>query len=607
MAADFDEDDWNRAVEDLDEDHQRIDAAPTSSQQLGRFTVMALILNRTIGSGIFVTPVKVLNGTGSTGASLLLWFFGAIVATSGLLVWLELGLSIPMRIVQVMPGIFERTSVPRSGGEKNYLEFIYSNPITGEPKFLITCLYGIAFILLGNLSGNAIAFGTYVMEAAGQPDPAKGTVIGIAIAVLTAAVGIHVFSRRGGILLNNIFAIIKVLILVTIIVLGFTKAAGHNLGGPGTNSGGPTTNAVAGLSPKNAFSTSRGDLASYTDSFLYIVYSYSGFEQPFYVLSEVARPRKVFPKYTLIAMLIASTLFVLVNLAYLCVIPKDFPGLADENDMATVFFGQVFGDEGAKKVMSAVIAFSILGNIVVMTFTAARVKQEIAKEGILPYSLFFATGHTTSFARLKDRFFPSRKLDSDHLEQTPMAALGLHWFTSILLIAVTSMMNTTTTYSALVNLYSYSIIILNGFLCSGGLLLLKLMPSRNWATEANIKFWIDPIHAIIYCLTCAFLLVTAFIKPADDSPYSYKNNKIQWFVIPVIGLSTLLWGLVWYGGLHLVMYRRMKELVVTRIALVVPDNKVEGQFIQKAEIIRHEWHTRIPSTGPSLDYDHEMS
>jgi hypothetical protein len=49
MAADFDEDDWNRAVEDLDEDHQRIDEAPTTNQRLGRFTVVALILNRTIG------------------------------------------------------------------------------------------------------------------------------------------------------------------------------------------------------------------------------------------------------------------------------------------------------------------------------------------------------------------------------------------------------------------------------------------------------------------------------------------------------------------------------------------------------------------------------
>lgn len=52
---------------------------------------------------------------------MVLWAFGGIVGTSGLLVWLELGLSVPLRNVQVMPGIFEKTSVPRSGGEKNYV------------------------------------------------------------------------------------------------------------------------------------------------------------------------------------------------------------------------------------------------------------------------------------------------------------------------------------------------------------------------------------------------------------------------------------------------------------------------------------------------------
>ena len=77
----------------------------------------------TQGSGIFVAPIKVLNGTGSIGASLLLWMVGGIISTCGLLVWLEFGLSVPFRDVQVAPGVFQRKSVPRSGGEKNYVTF----------------------------------------------------------------------------------------------------------------------------------------------------------------------------------------------------------------------------------------------------------------------------------------------------------------------------------------------------------------------------------------------------------------------------------------------------------------------------------------------------
>src|SRR5204863_5291777 len=106
------------------------------------------------------------------------------------------------------------------GTNKIQLEFIFP-----KPKFLTTCIYGIAFILLGNISGNAIAFARYAMEAAGhdEPDSEKGKVIGIAFAALTAAVLLHVCSRRGGIVMNNAFACLKVLILLTIIILGFVK------------------------------------------------------------------------------------------------------------------------------------------------------------------------------------------------------------------------------------------------------------------------------------------------------------------------------------------------------------------------------------------------
>jgi hypothetical protein len=42
----------------------------------------------------------------------MMWVFGGLVALSGLHVWNELGLSVPRK--------FEK-SVPRSGGEKNFV------------------------------------------------------------------------------------------------------------------------------------------------------------------------------------------------------------------------------------------------------------------------------------------------------------------------------------------------------------------------------------------------------------------------------------------------------------------------------------------------------
>lgn len=126
----FDQEDYDRALTNVRDGHGREEFAPTREQKLGRFTLLSLPLNRTIGSGIFVTPALILKGTGSVGASLLLWTAGAVIATAGLLVWLELGLSVPRQ--RVRDG--SKKSVPRSGGEKNYVRA----PVAGRWATLLT-------------------------------------------------------------------------------------------------------------------------------------------------------------------------------------------------------------------------------------------------------------------------------------------------------------------------------------------------------------------------------------------------------------------------------------------------------------------------------------
>ena len=68
------------------------------------------------GSGIFILPTTILRGTDSIGISLLIWTFAGIVTVAALLVWLELSLSIPRYELNG-----NEVSVPRSGGEKNYV------------------------------------------------------------------------------------------------------------------------------------------------------------------------------------------------------------------------------------------------------------------------------------------------------------------------------------------------------------------------------------------------------------------------------------------------------------------------------------------------------
>lgn len=504
-------------------------------------------------------------------------------------------MSMPQRPVN---GHTEPRGVPRSGGEKNYLEFMFPGR-----QYRVTSIYGIMFMVLGNLSGNAIAFGIYILEAANlynpnvrttngpTPEPNHGAVIGLAIAALTTAVLLHICSRRGGILVNNFFAVTKVLILLVLICLGLAKAGGKFPSG---------IKDPHNFDTSTAFSTKRHDVASYSDSLLYIVYSYSGFEQPFYVLSEVKKPRKIFPTWTLSAMGIATFLFIMLNVAYLFAVKKqdilDHPDI----DMATVFFEGLFGTEsGARRAMAALIAFSIFGNIVVMTFTAARVKQEIAKEGILPKSLFFATSHTTPFAWLSRRFGHVESSDPrEQLEQTPMAALALHWCSSVFLILVTIPAGPTTAYNVLVSLYSYTIIVHVGAWVSFGLILTKLQTNKfKWKLRRRYRPLISPVHAIIYFSACCFVLICAFVPPSAGSPYAPKLAGINWYIVPTIGLSSPLWGLIWYYG-FMAYQRWIKwDLQVDRTAFWMKDPDNPDEYVQRAEVVSHFWTPRAGRQG----------
>jgi amino acid transporter len=130
------------------------------------------------------------------------------------------------------------------------------------------------------LFSNAISFGIEVLIASGAYDPTSGEIpsranaVGIAIAALTFVILLHVFSRRGGIMVNNAFAVIKVALLVVIILLGIAKAGG----------------ALGGFKPefrenftKDAFKTDIRSPASWSSSLMMCMYTFSGYEQPFYV------------------------------------------------------------------------------------------------------------------------------------------------------------------------------------------------------------------------------------------------------------------------------------------------------------------------------------
>lgn len=168
-----------------------------------------LITNRMIGTGIFATPASIVAASGgSIGLALILWVVGALIACAGLLVYLEFA-----------------TALPRSGGEKNYLEFFYRKPL-----YLISCMYAAYAALLGWPSGNSVFTGTMLLNAA-RVEPTRWSERGIGVAVVTFALLLHGCLPRWGLRLQNALGFFKVGLLLFIVCAGFAALAGHVRGG----------------------------------------------------------------------------------------------------------------------------------------------------------------------------------------------------------------------------------------------------------------------------------------------------------------------------------------------------------------------------------------
>ena len=112
------------------------------------------------------------------------------------------------------------------------------------------------------------------MEAAGY-QASDSAARGLAVAALTVACLLHATWRKGGIVLNNAFAFMKVAILLLIVIAGLAALGGASLGS------GPVH--TENFDVRTSFSHPRGDFASYTESLVYACYPYTGFLQPFYV------------------------------------------------------------------------------------------------------------------------------------------------------------------------------------------------------------------------------------------------------------------------------------------------------------------------------------
>ncbi|OJD36855.1 high affinity methionine permease [Diplodia corticola] len=470
-----------------------------SRRTIGLTSAIFLIFNRMIGTGIFSTPSSIVALSGSVGLALFIWVAGMLIAAAGMAVYLEFG-----------------TGLPRNGGEKNYLEYVYT-----KPKFLVTGFYTGYVILLGWAGSNSVAFGEYILNAA-NVEVNRWNQRGIGLACITTAFLIHGLALKWGLRLQNLLGVIKLIIILIIIVSGFAALGGHlKIDKPDNFS--------------NAFEGTTGSSYGVVTALYNVIWSYIGYSNANYAMSEMKNPVRTLKRAAPIAIITVGIMYMLVNIAYFAAVPREEIATSGRI-LAASFFRNVFGPR-AERALSVFVALSAFGNVMSVIFSQGRIVQELGREGILPFSGFFASNKPFN---------------------APLAGLFEHWLVSVIIMLAPPPGDA---YNFILNVISYPLAIVNVFV-SGGLVHLYLNRAKY--------HWNPPIKAtlpvtIFFLLSNIYLVVAPYIPPetADQNVY----NDLPYWLHCVVGTAIVLAGgvywLVWAQLLpKLGGYKLHKEVFV---------------------------------------------
>ena len=253
------------------------------------------------------------------------------------------------------------------------------------------------------------------------------------------------------------------------------------------------------------------------------------------------------------------------------------------DSVARAFSQRIFGVEASDKVLCGFLAFSSFGNIIVQTFTAARVKQEIAKEGILPWSRFFAENGS-----LWPRRFRS-EAEQETSDDTPLGALLLHWsFAALLVLVSIPEQNPNDAYRTFVSLYSFTIDALFGFAVGLSLLILRFRKDSHWAKKSRSNPSVSITAAFIFTIANAFPLIAVWIPPSGNTGIELP---VEWYLTGTIGMGLIGFALLWWLILYYVVPRlKGQVLVVEKEELF--DNGY-GYHIIWHEIVKFNWRVDV--------------
>ncbi|CAI7644607.1 unnamed protein product [Penicillium glandicola] len=446
-----------------------------------------LVVSRVIGSGIFATPGSIVKSAGSIGLTLLVWLVGTILSACGLAVSMEFG-----------------CMLPRSGGEKVYLEYTYP-----RPRFLASSLVAAQAVLLGFTASNCIVFSKYTLFALSiEPTELQHKVL--AVGLLTAITIVHGCFLKTGIFVQNVLGWVKIFLIGAMSLTGIWVVFLRFYGD--TDNISPVSGVDSSFSWDSIWEGSNWSWSVLSSALFKVFYSYAGLSNVNNVLSEVHDPVGIVKTVCPTALVTAGGLYFLANLSYFLVIPLEEIKNSGEL-VGALLFQRLFGDQVGKIFFPLAIAISAAGNVMVVTFALARVNQEIARQGFLPWQ---------------------NVLSSSRPFGTPLGGLIVHYIPSVLVLSLPPQGDI---YNFILNLEGYP-----GQLFSLAITLgLLVVRYREPNLPRPFKAWLPAVWLRV--VVCIVLLVAPFIPP----PNWKWGVDFFYATYALVGIGIVLFGvLYWY-------------------------------------------------------------
>lgn len=303
-------------------------------RMIGRWSLVALVVNSIIGSGVFGLP--------SVVAGLIGQYSPYAVLGAGA------GMSIIMGCFAEVASRFQEAGGP----------YLYARVAFGRLMGIQTAW----MLWLGQITApaaNANLFVIYLGEfwpQAKHPFPRA--------LILTALVGLLAFINvrgvRGGTRVSNLFTAAKLVPLLSVIAMGLFLLHGHHW-----------HIAMASSSP----STPK----QWMQSLLLLVFAYGGFETALAPMSEAKNPRRDAPFALFVALLVCTALYALIQWAVVGVLPNAMHSERPLADVARLAVGPI----GAALVaVGALISF--YGYLSAKILAMPRVPFALAEQGDFP-------------------------------------------------------------------------------------------------------------------------------------------------------------------------------------------------------------------------------